>query len=80
MQKLAILFRGSGFQIDEISGNVSTSYITKINLGSIHEYVCTTYYVQVIQAGANPCDGNDRERDCCAITLMFTAPVRKPKE
>ena len=49
MQKLAILFRGSGFQIDEISGNVSTSYITKINLGSIHEYVCTTYYVQVIQ-------------------------------
>ena len=46
MQKLAILFRGSGFQIDEVSGNVSTSYITKINLGSIHEYVCTTYYVQ----------------------------------
>ena len=37
MQKLAILFRGSGFQIDEISGDVSTSYITKINLGSIHE-------------------------------------------
>ena len=49
MQKLAILFRGSGFQIDEISGNVSTSYITKINLGSKHEYVFTTYYVQVIQ-------------------------------